>query len=47
MLVEEVDDRVPSGLSFLKVIGERTDAKSTALNVEHQTEQDGLKKSLS
>ena len=47
MLVERVDDRVLSGLSFLKAIGEGTDEKLTTLKAQHQTERDELKKSLS
>jgi hypothetical protein len=47
MLVERIDNRVVSGLSFLKAIGEGTDEKLTTLKSQHTRERDALKNSLS
>ena len=47
MLVDRIDNRVVSGLSFLKAIGDGTDEKLTTLKAQHISEHEALKKSLS
>lgn len=47
MFAERLDERVSSGLSFLKTIGDGTDEKLTALKSKHEIERELLKKSLS
>jgi hypothetical protein len=43
-VLDRVDDRVLSGLSFVRTIGEGRDGKITALKAQHEAESAELKK---